>query len=137
MEIKFPLEFLVHGKPVSFQAKRIKAKEEWKSKVRQASSAVLPEAVWLSNDPISVTLYHFPEGEHEGDIDNSIKLVLDAMSGHIFQDDRQVERIVVQKFEGDRVFQFSDPSATMLKALEATKPVMYVCVSDKPLEELK
>jgi crossover junction endodeoxyribonuclease RusA len=72
----------------------------------------------------------------EGDIDNIVKLVLDAMSHHIYMDDAQVERVVVQKFEPGRVFGFSSPSEVLASAMFATKPVLYIRLSDNPFEDL-
>ena len=72
----------------------------------------------------------------QGDIDNIIKLVLDALSKHIYMDDSQVERIVVQKFEPGNVFGFSSPSPALAAALSRPKPVLYVRLSDDPFEEL-
>ena len=72
-----------------------------------------------------------------GDLDNIVKLTLDAMSRHIYIDDRQVERIVVQKFETDRVFAFSDPSQTLTACLLGEKPALYIRVSNDPHEDLR
>ncbi len=51
-------------------------------------------------------------------------------------DDRQVERVWVQKFEPDKIFQFSTPSATLASAIEGDKPLLYVRLSDNPTEGL-
>ena len=72
----------------------------------------------------------------QGDVDNIIKLVLDALCKHIYVDDSQVERVVVQKFEPGNVFAFSLPSAMLDLALTRQGPVLYVCVSDDPFEGL-
>ncbi len=40
----------------------------------------------------------------QGDVDNIVKPILDALSKHIYNDDGQVERIWVQKFEPGRIF---------------------------------
>jgi crossover junction endodeoxyribonuclease RusA len=72
----------------------------------------------------------------QGDIDNIVKLVLDALCGHIFVDDPQVDRVVVQRFNpGDR-FGFASPSATLEEALKQPQSVLYVRLSDDPFEEL-
>jgi hypothetical protein len=73
----------------------------------------------------------------QGDIDNIVKLVLDALCTHIYLDDVQVERVVVQKFEPGNVFSFSNPSTTIVDALVGPKPVLYVRVSSNPFEELQ
>lgn len=137
LEPTFPIEFLVEGTPVSQQAKNPKAKAGWRARVKEASSKVLPEGHWVTYDRISVTIYYFPATKVGGDIDNIVKLTLDALKQHIFGDDSQVERLVIQKFEPDRLFQFEFPSAVLGQALTAPKPVSYVRVSTSPFEELK
>ena len=71
-----------------------------------------------------------------GDIDNIVKPILDALSHHIYIDDRQVERIVAQKFEPPNVFTFSRPTSKFAEALGGERPVLYVKVSNDPFEEL-
>jgi hypothetical protein len=137
MEITFPIEFLVHGTPISLQAKRADAKAEWKSRIRSASKTAIPDQYFSSDERIAVTLYYLPNEPMQGDIDNIIKPVLDALSQHIYLDDVQVERIVVQKFEPGNVFSFQRPTGTFLAALSGTKPVLYVRVSNDPTEDLR
>lgn len=108
----------------------------WKARVRQASLPTLPEGHWWSEGRIAITLFYFPDGAMQGDVDNIVKLTLDAMVGHVFRDDRQVERILVQKFEPDFVFPFSAPTPALAVALEGLKPVLYIRVSDQPFEDL-
>jgi hypothetical protein len=73
----------------------------------------------------------------QGDVDNIVKLILDGMSGHVYVDDRQVERIVVQKFEPGNIFSFSKPTALMIEAIGGRKPILYIRVSSDPFEELR
>jgi hypothetical protein len=136
LEPGFPIEFLVEGTPVSHQAARPEARTEWKERVRAASSVDLPEGHWATQERIATTLYYFPARRMQGDIDNIVKLVLDALGGHIYVDDSQVERIVVQKFEPGNVFSFTAPSAMLEEAMKRPKPVLYVRVSTDPFEEL-
>ncbi|OHV89611.1 endodeoxyribonuclease RusA [Mesorhizobium sp. ORS 3428] len=137
MEIKFPVEFTVLGTPVSFQAKRAASKEQWKARVRAASTTAIPQPHFVSDERIAVTLYYLPEERVEGDVDNIVKLVLDALCKHIYLDDAQVERVVVQKFEPGNVFDFRGPSAAMVDALNGAKPALYVRVSNDPFEDLR
>lgn len=132
----FPIEFLVEGTPVSSQATRSESKAEWKQRVKAASLTVLPEGHWATEQRISATLLYFPAGPMRGDIDNIVKLVLDALGGHVYIDDSQVERIVVQKFEPGNVFAFNAPSRTLEDAMKRPKPVLYVRVSTNPFEDL-
>jgi Holliday junction resolvase RusA-like endonuclease len=137
MEIDFPIEFVVFGTPVSHQAKRAESREQWKERVRDASLSALPAPHFASDTRISVTLFYFPPEPMQGDVDNIVKLVLDACCAHIYLDDRQVERILVQKFEPGDVYGFSAPSGVMKHALESEKPALYVKISNDPHEDLQ
>lgn len=137
MEIIFPIEFTVLGTPVSLQAKRAASKEQWKARVKDASASAIPQPHFVSDERIAVTIYYLPEERVEGDVDNIVKLILDALCKHIYIDDAQVERVVVQKFEPGNVFAFSGPSAAMVDALNGPKPVLYIRVSNDPFEDLR
>ena len=137
MEITFPIEFLVRGTPVSFQSKNALARDGWKDRVKAASMDVIPQPHFASDQRMAVTLYYLPEGPMPGDVDNIVKLVLDALNAHIYLDDAQVERVVVQKFEPGNVFSFSNPSTAVVDAITGSKPVLYVRVSNDPFEELR
>lgn len=135
MELSFPIEFLVRGTAVSFQAKRAESRAEWKERVKAASTTVIRQPHFASSVPISVTLYYLPDEPMEGDVDNIVKPILDALSRHIYINDHQVERLVVQKFEPGVSFTLQNPSETFASAIVAPRPVLYVRVSDKPMEE--
>jgi hypothetical protein len=137
LELEFPLEFVVHGTPVSLQRANPRAKSEWKQLVKASSVPSLPEQHFATERRLAVTLYYYPEDRMVGDVDNIVKLTLDALSRHIYLDDSQIERVVVQKFERDRVFSFSDPSETLTACMLGSKPALYIRLSDDPHEELR
>ena len=136
VELEFPIEFVVQGTPVSLQAKRAEALKAWKTRVREASYSGLPEGHFSTDRPVSVTLYYFPDGQMQGDVDNIVKPVLDALCRHIYFDDHQVERVWVQKFEPGRLFEFRQPSKALSEALTGPKPLLYVRLGDDPTEGL-
>ena len=70
MELSFPIEFLVHGTPVSLQAKRAASREEWTGRVKAASSTVIPDHHYASEERVAVTLFYLPAEAMQGDIDN-------------------------------------------------------------------
>jgi crossover junction endodeoxyribonuclease RusA len=96
----------------------------------------LPESHFVTGDPVAITLHYFPATEMQGDLDNIVKPILDALARHIYIDDRQVGRMLVQKFEPENVFRFSRPSQVLSRALDYPKPVLYVRVSDDPFKDL-
>ncbi|MGX5848228.1 RusA family crossover junction endodeoxyribonuclease [Mesorhizobium sp. PL10] len=136
MEPEFPFDFIVYGTPPSLQRKGVKGKTGWKQAVKDACAPLLPEMHFATARPLGVTLYYFPDGEMEGDIDNIVKLTLDALCKYLYQDDHQIERVVVQKFEADRVFTFSSPSATLVDCALGDKPALYIRISDNVDEGL-
>ena len=136
IELRFPVEFLVSGTPVSSQAKRREAVQEWQTRIRGASQTALPEGHFATEIPVAVTLYYFPAAAMQGDIDNIVKPILNALSRHLYVDDHQVQRLLVQKFEPNNIFAFASPSRVLSYALERMKPILYVRISDDPFEEL-
>src|SRR5579863_2846348 len=122
MEIVFPIEFLVPGTPVSGQSQNPASRAAWKARVLTAAEGVVPQPHFASQKRLSALLYYFPESVRQGDVDNIVKLVLDALLPNIYLDDSQIERVVVQKFEPGNVFPFSSPSATLLSAITGRKP---------------
>src|ERR1700730_5294688 len=136
IEIGFPLEFVVAGTPVSHQAKRRESLDQWKSRVVEASRTILPEGHFATEDPLGITLYYIPDSEMQGDIDNIVKPILDALGRHVYIDDQQIQRILVQKFEPGNVFSFTQPSPMLENALEHVKPALYIRGPDDPFEDL-
>jgi crossover junction endodeoxyribonuclease RusA len=137
MQIEFPIQFLVKGVAVSSQAKGSRGKDAWKEAIRSASLAQLPVGHFASDGPISVTIYCFPGDDMQGDIDNIIKPILDAMGKQVYIDDKQVERVVAQRFDEGQLFQFDNPSTELEAAMSGQKPLVYVKVSNNPHEELR
>lgn len=135
LEPPLPLEFVVPGTAMSAQASSA-SKDAWKARIRAAARGALPEDHWMLTAPLAVTIYLFPDGPLAGDVDNRVKPILDAMTRFVYDDDRLIERIVVQKFEPGRVFPFQNPSASLLKALDADRPVLYVRLTDDLHAEL-
>lgn len=79
---------------------------EWRERITEASRLALPATSWATEAHVAVTLFYFPADKMEGDIDNIVKPVLDALAPHLYLDDSQVDRILVQRFElGGSVFE--------------------------------
>ncbi|MCB8838661.1 RusA family crossover junction endodeoxyribonuclease [Aurantimonas sp. VKM B-3413] len=136
MEIEFPVEFLVFGTPLSHQATNAKAKDTWKEAIREASRSALPSPHFADEGPMAVTIFYFPSGNVHGDVDNIVKLILDALSRHVYLDDSQVERVLVQRFSnGDLPIERT--TAVLQAAILAPRPVSYVRISNQPLEDVR
>jgi hypothetical protein len=136
VEIAFPFEFVVEGTAVSLQAKRRGTIDQWKARIVEASRIALPEAHFATEVPLAITLFYFPADQMQGDIDNIVQPILNALKRHIYVDDRQVQRLLVQKFEPGNLFEFSSPSPALTDALNKSRPALYILLSDDPFEDL-
>ena len=126
---ELPFEFLVNGTAVSHQAKRPESREQWRQRIRDAARQLLPEGHFALEEPVAVTIYFFPQAEMQADIDNCTKPILDALGRFIYVDDKQVDRIVVQKFEPERPLEIRDePTEFLATALAAEHPIVYIKV---------
>lgn len=130
-DIQFPLEFLIEGTPLSLGASG-RSREAWKERVKSASYAGLPEQHVVFSGPIEIDIFHFPATDMVGDIDNIVKPILDSLCNHIYFDDRQVARVLVQKFEPGQPSAFVDPSQTLTLALASNRPITYIRLSNDP-----
>jgi len=127
VEIEFPVEMIVWGVPPSLGASTAR-KEAWKERIQAAARRELPDGHFASQEAIKVTIYYFTHQRAEADIDNIVKPIFDSLSRLIYIDDRQVERLVVQKFERGRDFEFTEPSATLNAAVHGSGSRVYLQV---------
>jgi hypothetical protein len=127
VEIRFPVEVVLQGVPLSLQASA-RSRQRWRERIRTATLAELPQAHLAAEAPIKVTIYYFPDAAMDGDIDNIVKPILDSLSRFVYVDDNQVERIWVQKFEPGRLFIFKNPSPRLAAAIETEGPRVYLHV---------
>lgn len=132
-----PLEFNVFGTPVSSQSGNARARREWQSLVLNAAVAQIDGSAWAFDaQRLAVTLLYFPAARMAGDIDNIVKLTLDALKPRIYLDDDLIDRVLVQRFQPGVDFAFGSPSDTLLDAISAEGPVLFMRIADVPLEDL-
>ena len=127
--IRFPLELTIEGVPVSAGASSA-SKRRWQEKLIAAARDKLQAGYWLTAEPVAVTIFHFPDAPMRGDLDNIVKPILDAFSSTIYFDDRQVERLLVQKFEPGRAVVFDRPTPTLLECAAAAGERTYIRLDD-------
>jgi crossover junction endodeoxyribonuclease RusA len=135
VEILWPLEVIVKGTPVSLagSSQSIKA---WRQHIQDAIRPNLPEGHFAAEGPVQVTVYFFAVDPVRFDIDNIVKPIFDAMKQLVFVDDRQVERLVVQKFEPHRPFTFASASAVLADAAQAVGPHIYLAIKESEAGEV-
>ena len=72
-----PIEFVVRGTAISSQGSP-KTIETWKETVKAVGRAAVPAEAWALTERVAVTIFYFPEGQMQGDVDNIVKPILDA-----------------------------------------------------------
>jgi hypothetical protein len=131
-ETLFPLEFFIAATPLSLGA-IADSRQKWKARVEKVARRRISEMVelsWLDNRALALSIYYFAVAPMEGDIDNIIKPIMDALIGVAYLDDRAVERVSAQKFEPDIDRSFAEPSEVLSGALDTEAPVVYIRIDD-------
>jgi Holliday junction resolvase RusA-like endonuclease len=96
VSLPFPIEFMIRDTPRSHQSPNSKGKESWKLRVRDVANAhvrTLRDFYYIDYRPLAATIFYFPPGEMEGDVDNIVKLIVDGMATVLYPDDRLLEVI--------------------------------------------
>ena len=132
---ELPLEFVIHGIAVSLQGSA-SARAQWIEHVRETARQARGVERWALGARLAVTLFYFPAVEMQGDLDNIVKPILDGMSRCLFLDDRQIERIVIQRFEPAHLFAFEQPSVALAQAMGAGQAALYVRITGDLHEDL-
>ncbi len=128
VSIPFPLEVVIEATPVSAQSSS-SSRDAWKLLVAAGTRQRLRELTdwyWLVKQPLSVTIFYFPDAPMEGDIDNIVKPILDAMKTIVYHDDDVVERVLVQRFEPGLAWSFGALAENLAVAVDRTPPVVYI-----------
>lgn len=134
---ELPIEFNVTGTPVSSQSNNGAAKLEWKNTVLSAAQVVIGEGSWSFGETrLAVTMYYFSASPMTGDIDNIVKLTLDALQPNVYVDDSLVDRVLVQRFDPDGGYTFRSPGKVLAAAIEAEDSMLYVKLFEAPLEDI-
>jgi crossover junction endodeoxyribonuclease RusA len=133
LNLPFPIEFLIRDTPRSHQSANSKGKERWKRKVGEIAgmhARKLKDFFFIDERPLAATIFYFPPAPMKGDVDNIVKLIVDAMVAVLYPDDRFIERIVVQKFEPGSEYVFNSLTPTLEQAVETDPPVIYIRIDD-------
>ncbi|WP_093568766.1 RusA family crossover junction endodeoxyribonuclease [Methylobacterium sp. 174MFSha1.1] len=133
-ETLYPLEFFIGATPLSLQARAV-SKARWMATVRQAARDRIDATYQLGfvdEGPFCLTIYYFPDAPMVGDIDNIVKPIMDALINLAYNDDRAIERVVVQKLEPGVEWDCAEPSDQLAHALRNARPIVYIRIDDDP-----
>jgi len=105
-----PYTYWVFGRPVSVgsdESRKPRALARWREQVKAALAASIAEAsdgrgFILIEDLVDIRIYWMstnPTDPSQPDLDNVLKPFIDAFNGTVIADDRQVHRIIAEKFD--------------------------------------
>ena len=135
---QLPIEFVVVGTPVSHQNTTPQSRNAWKDRVRNAALASIPEGSWaLANVRLVVSMIYLPTEPMAGDLDNRIKLILDALAPTVILDDTLVDRIVAQRIDPAADATFLEPSDTLIEAMAMNDPTVYIRIAEVSVEDIR
>ena len=127
-----PHEFFLQATPISLHAST-RSKDRWKATIKAVARERIgqtDELGFLDRRPLALTIYYFSAAAMIGDVDNIVKPIMDALIAVAYLDDRDLDRVLVQKFEPTVDWHFVVPSDQLAAALDTAPPVVYVRVDD-------
>jgi crossover junction endodeoxyribonuclease RusA len=124
------VEFVVPGVPVSAQSKNKERLCEWRKAVAEAAAGA-----WTADGPldgdVAVTLVLYSSG-YRLDVDNMAKVILDALSGLIWKDDKQVIQALVASREISAYYRVVDVSPVLFSGFATRSTFLHVRVHTPP-----
>lgn len=81
-------------------------------------------------------MFYFPQAPMPGDLDNIVKLVLDALQPNIYVDDSLIDRLLVQRFDPSGTYTFASPSDTLSTAMATRDPVLHIRLAEVSFEDV-
>jgi len=130
-----PFDFFVVGPPLSQQTRNPGKLREWKAYVR-AEAAKL----WQGQAPVEIALKITVVYYHERqsvliDHDNMLKPIQDALSGLIYQNDRQITDAQTRKTNIDGRFRLRRLPPVYARAFGGGREFVYIRIEEAPGHE--
>ena len=132
-----PFEFVIEGPPVSQQIRnrrRPGRREEWMQTVRTAA-----ERRWDGEPPfmgeVAVTITYV-SSRARLDVDNIPKPILDALTGLVYADDRQVADLVCRRKSLDPNLRIRNASPLFYESFRAGEQFLHVAVGNALVQEV-
>jgi crossover junction endodeoxyribonuclease RusA len=127
---QLPVEFIVDGVPVSAQSANKTRRAQWTGDVAARASAAWSGAP-VSMD-VAVVITYYGRGGWAMDLDNMSKPILDAMSGIVWVDDKQLVTLSANRRELGGAYVIEGISPVLALAFVLARPFLHVLVTDPP-----
>ncbi len=131
-----PFEFVIIGKPISYQTKERKRLQTWKEQVRQVADTYWQGKAPLG-DPIKVIITHYydaPAGDESAvpDSDNIVKPIRDALNGLIYVDDYQITDFISRRRNLNGSFRIKGITTALAEAFSKGQEFLHIKIDAAP-----
>jgi Holliday junction resolvase RusA-like endonuclease len=127
-------EFIIHGRPVSQQARRKQRLKDWISYVRGEAEKYWTAGHTQADGPIRITIAFFFD-EVALDADNVVKPIQDALKGLAYEDDSLISDVVCRRRNLRGTFRLDELPGTLTAGFEVGGEFVYVRIDDAPDQE--
>jgi Holliday junction resolvase RusA-like endonuclease len=124
-------DFVVVGIPRTPQTKKSKSRDDWKSQVAAAARLAAGEKFVPITEALSATVVYFHRDETELDVDGIGKLLLDSLEGIFFNDDCQIEQVLLRKTQQIGLT-LTNPPPVLAAHIGSEDNFVYVRLGPKP-----
>jgi Holliday junction resolvase RusA-like endonuclease len=125
-------DFVVVGTPRSRQRRRRNAGDDWKESVRTAARMRWPTSRAPYAAELQIVIIYFYRDETTIDVDNISKLILDAIKGFLFDDDKLIAQLTVRKTDLGKLHRIHNPPEALAPFLGSDANFVYVCLGAPP-----
>jgi crossover junction endodeoxyribonuclease RusA len=131
-----PFEFVVIGKPISYQTKERKRLQAWREEVRQVAETCWDKKTPIG-DSIKVIITHYydtPYGEESAvpDSDNIVKPIRDALNGVIYVDDYQITDFISRRRNLNGSFRIRGISPALAQGFSSGQEFLHIRIEAAP-----
>jgi crossover junction endodeoxyribonuclease RusA len=131
-----PFEFVVIGKPISYQTKERKRLQTWREEVRQVAETCWDKKTPIG-DSIKVIITHYydtPYGEESAvpDSDNIVKPIRDALNGVIYVDDYQITDFISRRRNLNGSFRIRGISPALAQGFSSGQEFLHIRIESAP-----
>lgn len=79
---------------------------------------------------VELRVVFFETERVEGDIDNRVKYIQDAMNEVVYEDDKQVDRVILERIVRSETQTYRAESPLALDGFLSDQPAFYICVKE-------
>jgi crossover junction endodeoxyribonuclease RusA len=134
-QLLLPFEFIVVGKPISYQTKNKQVLREWKEQVAKISAEAV-KGFAPTGEHVKVVITHYFEADQwetgVPDSDNIVKPVRDALQGIVYVDDYQISDFNSRRRNLNAAFRIKNMSKALAQGFCSGDEFLHFLIESAP-----